>query len=307
MNRALLRALLVTIPLCTDAIAGAPPQYVAIDLGPIEEPGMSLYLQSPGVVQIPEDPAALPSLGASPPGNIITSEFRTTQAVGSSNFPGGAVHAVTWTWEFNGHVTITDLGVLPGAPAHSWSQANSFTRNGMIVGASIAAFASVHGGPTVHAFLYAGRIIDLNTLAGVGYDSAAYALNDSLEIVGQSDAVAASGSVEQRAFIYAKGVMYDANSLLINTVAAPLTNAVGIDCQGNVAAVADPVIEQHGGRTTHHFYPARACPAALAGLVRTSIEAPHVAVQTVRLLVSACDKRIRWTGWLAVHRGSSRQ
>jgi hypothetical protein len=253
MNRCWLRALLVTIPLCTDAIAGTPPQYMAIDLGPIEEPGMGLELLSPGVVQIPEDPAALPSLGASPPGNIITSEFRTTQAVGSSNFPGGGVHAVSWTWAFNGQMTITDLGVLPGAPVHSWSQANSFTRNGMIVGASIAAFASVHGGPAVHAFLYAGRIIDLNTLAGVAYDSAAYAVNDSLEIVGQSDIVAGGGAVEKHAFIYAKGVMYDANSLLVNTVLAPLTNAVGIDCQGNVAAVADPVIEQNGGRTTHHF------------------------------------------------------
>ncbi len=100
MNRSLLRALLVTILLCADAVAGAPPQYMAIGLGPGELPGMGLDLQSPGVVQIPEDPAALPSLGASPPGNIITSEFRTTEAVGSSNFPGGGVHALSWTWDY---------------------------------------------------------------------------------------------------------------------------------------------------------------------------------------------------------------
>ncbi|HEY4210762.1 MAG TPA: hypothetical protein VGM84_04745 [Steroidobacteraceae bacterium] len=103
-------------------------------------------------------------------------------------------------------------------------------------------------------------MIDLGAIAGVAFDSYANALNDSLEIVGQSDVIVSGGIKQQHAFIYAKGVMYDANSVLLNTVPLPLTNALAVDCQGNVAAVS----EQPGSPT--HYYllvrqgAARQCP-----------------------------------------------
>lgn len=90
-----------------------------------------------------------------------------------------------------------------------------------------------------HAALWSapGKLTDLGTLPADS-ESAANAVNDAGEIVGESQS--ASGS--SRAFVYVNGQMYDLNSLIDPTTSIPasttLSNAVSINSNGWIAVNA---------------------------------------------------------------------
>ena len=71
------------------------------------------------------------------------------------------------------------------------------------------------------------------------YSSQAEGVNDFREIVGTSQAISsADNSVLQRAFYYADGTMYNLSFFLSGAPSSlRLTDASGIDCQGNIAAI----------------------------------------------------------------------
>ncbi len=78
--------------------------------------------------------------------------------------------------------------------------------------------------------LTANGDIALGSLGGA--NGAAYALNNSNEVVGWSQI--ASGA--QHAFLYANGAMTDLNSLIPVSSGIVLTSAVGIDAAGEIVA-----------------------------------------------------------------------
>ncbi len=78
--------------------------------------------------------------------------------------------------------------------------------------------------------LIGGTDVALGSLGGA--NGAAYALNNSNEVVGWSQI--ASGAVH--AFLYANGTMQDLNSLIPSSSGIVLTSAVGIDAAGDIVA-----------------------------------------------------------------------
>ncbi len=56
-------------------------------------------------------------------------------------------------------------------------------------------------------------------------------------------------SVLQRAFLYTNGIMYNLTFYLVGGPTALLTDALWIDCQGNIAAIGTPA----SGGNTHSY------------------------------------------------------
>jgi probable HAF family extracellular repeat protein len=209
--------------------------------------------------------------GAAPPAYTAV---ETQVAVGLSPLADTglppALHAVLW--QGTSKTTATDLGVLPGAFPEPGSgpdsEAHGLNAVGDVVGCSASGFPTYHPGfpyESTQAFLWnSGVMHDLGTLANELYDSCANAVNDSHEVVGWSNAIAnADGSVLQRAFVYIAGTMYDLSFYLTNASTIRLTNALSIDCQGDIAAIG---YDLNTGPTHTHTYllnrvgPRRTCP-----------------------------------------------
>jgi probable HAF family extracellular repeat protein len=265
-KKILLFSLLAPLP----AIAG--PQFTVIDLGPMDRPGAGLFWH---VIQGQTD-SRLASLVAAPINNVAYQLFGLT-GVGSSEVdPGGnQVHAALWQPTSSGNATtVTDLGVLPdadGDPDTAGPQSAAYAMNsiGDIVGWSQTDNVYAYSGSgfyhVYHAFLWNGGVMhDLGTLAipnpdpqiSHGYGSANYSslaegVNDFHEVVGWANSISsATNDTLKRAFYYANGTMYNLTYFLSGAPGTlRLTEALSIDCQGNIAALG---FDMNGGGT--HSY-----------------------------------------------------
>lgn len=237
----------------------APPKYTVVDLGRTDRPGAGLEWRPTGPVPSFSTPSALPSLGGDPTFNQVNAFFSSFHlpgftgglgvAVGVSPLPNNgnppSSHAVLWQFQ-GANVIATDLGVLPGAFSQPGtgpnSNANALNALGDIVGCSDSGFGTFHPGfpyESSHAFLWTNNVMhDLGTLATVEYNSCANGINDFIEIVGWTNTVStADNSVLQRAFVYTGGKMYNLSFFIANSSTIRLTDALAINCQGNIAAV----------------------------------------------------------------------
>ena len=270
MYRSSLGALLFALALCSTVFGqSATPQFAVVDLGPITIAGSGLAWQ---VVQPTPTPSYWPSTGGSACYGVSTNHVYTefgSEAVGSTCTTAPNLHAAKWTWDASGY-TLTDLGVLPnalggpntGGPS---SEAYAFNNVGDIVGGSDSPYLAYTGNFQVahHAFVYTnGVMTDLGAIAGQDYYSEAESVNDSHEIVGNTQTVlSASGAVLQRAFLYTNGTMYNLTFYLVGGPTVLLSDAKWIDCQGNIAALGTPA----AGGNTHSYLlvrqgTARDCP-----------------------------------------------
>jgi probable HAF family extracellular repeat protein len=140
----------------------------------------------------------------------------------SSSFDKGnnTEHAFVYS---NGQ--LIDLGTLAGNSDKYNSHAAAINNSGQVVGYSDTS----SGGSD--AFLYSnGQMIDLGTPAGYS-SSFATAINNSGQIVGFS-----LSSHALRAFLYSNSKWTDLNSLLPAGTSVTLTNAVGINDNGQIVA-----------------------------------------------------------------------
>ena len=141
------------------------------------------------------------------------------QIIGRYQNADGATHAFLYA---SGQ--LTDLGSLGGAN----SEALAINVNGLIVGDS-----QMTGG-TIHAFVFdSGAMKDLGTLPGFTNASFARGVNNTGQIVGESDS-----DNQKRAFVYSNGQMSDLTQAAINMRQAgfsALDVANGINNQGWIA------------------------------------------------------------------------
>ena len=141
------------------------------------------------------------------------------QIVGRYQNADGATHAFLYA---SGQ--LTDLGSLGGAN----SEALAINVNGLIVGDS-----QLTGG-TIHAFVFdSGAMKDLGALPGFTNASFARGVNNTGQIVGESDS-----DNQKRAFVYSNGQMSDLTQAAVNMRQAgfsALDVANGINNQGWIA------------------------------------------------------------------------
>jgi probable HAF family extracellular repeat protein len=251
-------------------VQAATPQFALVDLGSTTVAGSGLQWQALKSTPAPDFPSTASSQGSACYGiavNQIYAEFGT-EAVGSTCLTSPNSHAAKWTWGTSSGVVLTDLGVIPhafGSPdGGPTSVALAFNNVGDIVGASDTNEISYNFGsrPASHAFLYNnGVMTDLGAIAGPSYYSSAESVNDSHEIVGFTQTLSnTNGAVLSRAFLYTNGTMYNLTFYLVGGPTAHLTDALWIDCQGNIAAVGTPA----AGGNTHSYLLVR------QGAVRTN-------------------------------------
>jgi probable HAF family extracellular repeat protein len=141
------------------------------------------------------------------------------QIVGRYQNTDGVTHAFLYA---SGQ--LTDLGTLGGAN----SEALAINVNGLIVGDS-----QITGG-TIHAFVFnKGSMQDLGTLPGFANASFARGVNNTGQVVGESDS-----DNQKRAFVYSNGQMSDLTQAAVNMRQAgfsALDVANGINNQGWIA------------------------------------------------------------------------
>ena len=239
MNRFYFGALWLVLPWVGSIAFAVPPQYAVIDLG-VQEAGQGLQWQA--LVGSPF--TNYPGLGGA---NLIYA-FNSAARVGTTTTSDqSTVNAARWVPIPGGsEATFTDLGVLPNASRPTgapWSYAYGLNLSGDIVGQSDSQYTGLNSGyHSQHAFLWNnGVMTDLGAIAGNAYDSAAFAVNDSREIVGWTNTVSsANGEKLQRAFIDIDGTMYNLSFYEVGGATALLGQAVSIDCQGNIAATGYP-------------------------------------------------------------------
>ena len=101
-----------------------------------------------------------------------------------------------------------------GTTASAYTIANGINNSGQVVGVSVTTMFDAYGLPVHHAFLYSGATMtDLGTLIGPTNNSVAYAINNSTQVVGQSDAYVfydgIYAGIGGHAFLYSGGTMTD--------------------------------------------------------------------------------------------------
>ena len=238
MNRSYLGASCLVLTCISSMVFAGPPQYTVIDLGN-EEAGQGLVWQP-----LVSTPISYPGLG----GTNVSYAANSAAVVGASNIPSNqSAHAARWVIVTPGEATFTDLGLLPnafqfGRDPSSW--AYGVNLSGDIVGQSDSQYTEQGGSPyhAPHAFLWnSGVMTDLSSIAGNGYESAAYSINDSGEIVGWTNTVSSvDGTTLFRAYVYTGGTMYNLTFYEAGGPQYLLDNAYAIDCQGNIAAIGYP-------------------------------------------------------------------
>jgi len=258
MNSRVIGALLGALPLCVAAAVNAAPQYAVVDLGVASVAGAGLAWQ----VRWPPPPAPgyFPSLGGDqcviPNSNWLGAEFGAT-AVGSTCV-ADSYDRLAAKWDLSsGPIKLTVLGAIPGSTSGIDGRdaaALDFNTLGDIVGYSTSAYQTyIQPSHTVatHGFIYNnGNWIELMPIAGAEYDSRAEGVNNSREVVGETDTISSStGAVLQRAFLYSNGTMYNLTFYLVNGPTVLLSDAYGIDCQGNISAAGTPA----AGGATHNY------------------------------------------------------
>jgi probable HAF family extracellular repeat protein len=260
MLRSSFGALLVALAFCSSAFGQTTPQFSLVDLGPITVAGSGLHWQAIQTTPNTNIPSEASTQGAACYGtttNEIYAEYGY-EIVGSTCLTTPNSNAAMWAFGPGQFPTLTDLGVLPGASGTVGtggpsSIATAFNGEGDIVGVSDTKYklAGAASQQAQHAFLYnSGVMTDLGAIAGQTYNSAASSVDDSHEIVGSTNTISsANGSVLSRAFLYTNGTMYNLTFVLAGGPTALLTDALWIDCQGNIAAVGTPA----SGGTTHSY------------------------------------------------------
>jgi len=237
----------ILLCLCATAATAASPSYAVIDLG-VQLGGEGLMWQGQVSTLTPAGYPQLP--GAS--GSIFSSNSR--YAVGSSRFGDDETHATRWNIANPAARTVTDLGVLglsPGSPP--FSQAYGVNQEGEVVG--VTNTENILGPNTMqtasHGFFWRDGVMnDLGAIAGPGYFSSAEGINDSHEIVGWTSTISSiTGEVLKRAFVYIGGTTYNLTFFLVGGPTVLLSDAVSIDCQGNIAALGTPA----GGSRMHSY------------------------------------------------------
>lgn len=158
----------------------------------------------------------------------------TGQIVGSQGVSGIDSHAVLYS---NGEVQ--ELG-LPGA---SYSVGQAINNAGQVVGSSsfpVAVSSAVSS--STHGFVYSnGNITDLGNLGGP--ISSPYDINDAGDIVGISWIPSLFLSqTAGHAFLYRNGQMVDLNGLIDPALGITLTEARGINDEGQIVANGVPSI-----------------------------------------------------------------
>lgn len=237
MTRFYLGAVCLALPCLSSIASAAPPQYTVIDLGN-QEAGQGLVWQQP----VESSVSYWPGLGGPNYAFASNSAAVVGYAVTADQ---GAAHAARWV-PFTGGANFTDLGLLPNAFQYGRdpsSRAYGVNLSGDIVGQSDSQYAESTGPyHAAHAFLWnSGVMTDLGSIAGNGYESAAYSVNDSHEIVGWTNTVSsATGTILFRAFVYTGGTMYNLSFFEAGGAQYLLDNAWAIDCQGNIAASGYP-------------------------------------------------------------------
>jgi probable HAF family extracellular repeat protein len=273
MFRSSLGALLFALTLYSSAFAQTTtPQFAVVDLGNLTLAGSGLTWQTeqpiPAASNFPSTAAADGSACYGVSANEIYAEYGS-EAVGTTCLPVPAAHAAMWTWSTSSP-QLTDLGVLPGAAGGAStggpsSEAHGFNNVGDIVGGSDTRYAAYRNDFQVahHAFVYnSGVMTDLGSIAGQSFYSEANSVNDSHEIVGVTNTVSSvDGSILYRAFLFTNGTMYNLTFYLVGGPTVLLTNAIWINCQGNIAAVGTPA----SGGDSHAYLlvrqgTARNCP-----------------------------------------------
>jgi probable HAF family extracellular repeat protein len=192
------------------------------------------------------------------------------QAAGhSTSSMAGFFHAVLWS----GGV-VTDLGVLPG---YAVSDAVGINASGVV---AATATATLQGGAT-RAFVWAsGQRTDLGEIPGApaGASSQAFAINDAGEVVGTAQGLAGSvafawqggpmmelayqngwvpeaintsgdivGRTSNRAVLWSGGVGADLTALIDPTGHWTLSDAVGVNDAGQIAAIGTNQLGQTRG------------------------------------------------------------
>jgi probable HAF family extracellular repeat protein len=260
MLRSSFGALLVALAFCSSAFGQTTPQFSLVDLGAITAAGSGLQWQAIQATPNTSIPSEASTQGAACYGtttNEIYAEYGY-EIVGSTCLTTQNSNAALWMFGPGEFPTLTDLGVLPGAlgtvgTGGPSSTAIAFNGEGDVVGVSDTKYklAGDASRQAQHAFLYNnGVMTDLGAIAGQTYNSAASSVDDSHEIVGSTNTLSSvNGSVLSRAFLYTNGTMYNLTFNLVGGPTALLTNALWIDCQGNIAAVGTPA----SGGTTHSY------------------------------------------------------
>jgi probable HAF family extracellular repeat protein len=129
--------------------------------------------------------------------------------------------------------TMRDLGTLGGIS----SVAHGLNQGGLVVGQS-----ELTNGDW-RAFLYAdGTMNDLGTLGGL--NSAAWSINDNGLIVGAAD----TELLESHAALSIQGQWFDLNAVTANLNSRTLTQAVGVNASGQIAALTENNGEQRAVR-----------------------------------------------------------
>lgn len=170
-------------------------------------------------------------------GVIFTPDPHTVYVPDSSSNPSGPSTPVTSPGYLGGFAYSSQYGygvfygVVAGINDHNNLAFSEFT------------FATP-GATLVTAHLSTGTgDTSLGTLGGT--NSAAYALNNSNQVVGWSQI--ASGA--QHAFLYSNGTMQDLNLLIPPLSGITLTSAVGIDAAGEIVAIGTDA----AGQTNEYF------------------------------------------------------
>jgi probable HAF family extracellular repeat protein len=136
--------------------------------------------------------------------------------------------------------TITDLGILPGAPSNGGSHPTAINAAGEVVGYGDDDYYYSH------AFLYtgSGSVINLGSFGGDHSVSSAESINFSGMVVGYSDSSGTGNPT--RAFLYTQsGGMKD-----LGTLGGPTSRAVCINDSGQIVGSADTA----AGKTDGFLY-----------------------------------------------------
>lgn len=148
---------------------------------------------------------------------------------------------------YRGPGKMTDLGALAlSGDGSDVSEGAGINDLDEVVGISSTAIPARNSlnqacstcGVASHAFLWrAGKMQDLGNLASIpGWDSEADSINNAGEIVGWSDSIV-NGTSTHRAFLYLDGQMLNLQFYVYNRDPnVRLTEAVGINCEGWIAA-----------------------------------------------------------------------
>ncbi|MBV9173736.1 MAG: hypothetical protein JOZ81_27035 [Chloroflexi bacterium] len=135
------------------------------------------------------------------------------------------IHAFVWQ---NG--AITDLGALPGG---LFSEAVAINKNAAAVGVSTYKGGDFSTGDRHAVVFQNGTVTDLTPTLPAPLESFAAGVNAAGQVVGASGVVNAS---EQHAFIWQNGAGTDLNSLIPAGSGITLTNAEGINDNGQIVA-----------------------------------------------------------------------